>query len=164
VYVQSEFGLGSQQLLAQFNKIIRKVSQYIDAEHKAAVEKEIIAALPDERLAMLRAESTAQAQRAKRRLDDELIEGGKRVKSDLKAQQEALLANLGTGVSQYAIEASDADFEQAAQEAKQRGVALPQSISLKKAHKEHASGSSGSSSAVKRKDSDKTHSAKKVKQ
>jgi N-acetyltransferase 10 len=108
--VEAELKLPSQQVLALFNKTIRKITTAIRALQTAAEEasltKDIAAKQKADRESSAGSSSSRQGMGS---LDKELAASGDKVSKELKRKQQELLSSID--LQQYAVGGTDADWE-----------------------------------------------------
>eukprot|EP00743_Colponemidia_sp_Colp-15_P004675 GILK01005037.1.p1 GENE.GILK01005037.1~~GILK01005037.1.p1 ORF type:complete len:1046 (-),score=256.41 GILK01005037.1:107-3244(-) len=147
--IQEELSVPGSQLLALFNKSIRKVSSLFRSIETKAIE------------ATMSAPKQVSLRPLNESLADDLEEGGQKASKDLKDKQQSLLMDMD--LSQFAIPASG-DFDEAVQSAGKRG-GQPTSVSVKssKKHARDEDGTSSKKSKVDGREKEKSHKQKKHK-
>ena len=149
--LERELGLPQSQVLAQFNKAVRRLVAYLkEVEHQAArmeVEQEQAAASASaskSKAASLPAAAapastskSKQHQPLNQSLESELSAGGADALSEMKRKQRALLD--GMNLEQYAIGGSDEQWEATLASGAGAGgtVSLASSAAKKEAHREY---------------------------
>ena len=134
--VEGELGVPSHQVLALFNKSMRKLANYFRARLEAEAEEELRSTF-DEATEMRGKVESSMAPVAVS-LDQDLTEGGNVVDAELKKKQADLLSKLN--LMEYAVDVDDADLAAAM---KGKTGDAPTSVSVKKSAKKRKAGKDG---------------------
>lgn len=94
--VSRELKIESNQGMAMFSKVIRKVSQYFSSLVKESMEKDLPALEEDQLIKEMNGEEIVvnDVEEMERELEDELNEAGDEVLDELKKRQKELISNL----------------------------------------------------------------------
>eukprot|EP00163_Fabomonas_tropica_P026614 TRINITY_DN4953_c0_g1_i1.p1 TRINITY_DN4953_c0_g1~~TRINITY_DN4953_c0_g1_i1.p1 ORF type:complete len:1080 (+),score=290.07 TRINITY_DN4953_c0_g1_i1:115-3354(+) len=145
--VRGELGLPSNQILALFNKIMRKASDVI----KKIQVKDVEQSMPELRASK---EQGSKMTPHRKDLEEDLEQAGTQAASEFSAKQQELIRSLD--VAQYAIDGDDAAWDEALANGKATGV-----VSVKSKRKK--GGDDGGSAKKKSRKDDQPGSGKKGK-
>ncbi len=171
VNLEFELGIGATQLLALFNKSIRKIAQYLRQVQENAYTAEIMAktAAKTSQAALALSNAKTDSIAVSSNLQSELKDGAAAVKKVMKDKQKDLLASLS--LEKYAISASDDDWAKnadklAAAVTTGKSVALKageDKVALHQSQHNRGDARDKKAAAIKRKSNEEETFAKKMK-